>query len=766
MYEISIYINSPPILSKLIYLKTKITKDNTIDIQNIVNVKKLHLSDQNDSMYQQKDDLVPYYIPENNDDCTLQFESRFESGNLLCAFKTEETPKQINYQLLLQNDTNTTGYIQWFFFRVTNVKKKKKVNINIINMLRKTSMYSHGLKIMCYSQKKSEIENIGWHRGGTNVMYYPNNLYFYSNDRKRNLFSLSFDYEFAYDDDTVFFANCIPFFYSDLMKDLNYYELNETKYPFFHRKTLCTTLGGNNLDMFSINSLSLTNQNLHYYNMNDTRKGIILIARQHPGETVSSYVMKGAYEFLVGNSDEAKKLRELYMIRIVPMMNPDGVLVGNSRTSFAGCDLNRRWETPNEVIHPEIFHTKQMILKMATQREIAFICDFHGHIGAFNSFFYCNHKTNKRACSLFPFICSKLSKIISYNQSNFQMPKYKRGTGRINLFNELDLNNIVTLETSFFGTNRTGELNRLYYTKELLKEIGRDICLGMLSYYYKYEKKQIEKSLLENKKLDIDMKEFEEEITKEENEENEEDENANVEGIVEENSESEPSIDNFEKDKIMNLLPTKSKKKKNKSKNSLSKRLYKINSTKKGNKNDLSMNQTKNEIKLYNPLKTPAKPPETKPLIKSKSMSKIQINCKDTKTVDKDAPSPPVPKEKDEPPSNKRDAETQTEEIFFKMHWSHFAGDYPILQGKYQNRRLGSSRDQFGGFSNRQKSIGPPNNVFNNYYNNIRAFNNKRGYPSVSKPGSLGKGGNNKFYNNNRMIVQPNHYIKKGFGYI
>ena len=295
MYEISIYINSPPILSKLIYLKTKITKDNTIDIQNIVNVKKLHLSDQNDSMYQQKDDLVPYYIPENDDDCTLQFESRFESGNLLCAFKTEETPKKINYQLLLQNDTNTTGYIQWFFFRVTNVKKKKKVNINIINMLRKTSMYSHGLKIMCYSQKKSEIENIGWHRGGTNVMYYPNNLYFYSNDRKRNLFSLSFDYEFAYDDDTVFFANCIPFFYSDLMKDLNYYELNETKYPFFHRKTLCTTLGGNNLDMFSINSLSLTNQNLHYYNMNDTRKGIILIARQHPGETVSSYVMKGAY---------------------------------------------------------------------------------------------------------------------------------------------------------------------------------------------------------------------------------------------------------------------------------------------------------------------------------------------------------------------------------------------------------------------------------------------------------------------------------------
>ena len=180
MYEINIYINSPPLLSKLIYLKTKLTKENTIDIQNIVNVKKLHLNDQNVSFKGGPEELKPYYTPEKETDCTLQFESRFESGNLLCAFKTEETPTITNYQLYLQNDTNTTGYIQWFFFRVTNIKKGKKVNFNIINMLRKTSMYSHGLKIVCYSEKKSETDNIGWHRAGENILYYPNNLYFYT----------------------------------------------------------------------------------------------------------------------------------------------------------------------------------------------------------------------------------------------------------------------------------------------------------------------------------------------------------------------------------------------------------------------------------------------------------------------------------------------------------------------------------------------------------------------------------------------------------
>ena len=30
------------------------------------------------------------------------------------------------------------------------------------------------------------------------------------------------------------------------------------------------------------------------------------------------------------------------------------------------------------------------------------------------------------------------------------MPKFKKGTGRINLFNELNIENIFTLETSYF----------------------------------------------------------------------------------------------------------------------------------------------------------------------------------------------------------------------------------------------------------------------------------------------------------------------------
>lgn len=34
------------------------------------------------------------------------------------------------------------------------------------------------------------------------------------------------------------------------------------------------------------------------------------------------------------------------------MLNPDGVIHGNTRTSITGNDLNRRWTHPNSELHP------------------------------------------------------------------------------------------------------------------------------------------------------------------------------------------------------------------------------------------------------------------------------------------------------------------------------------------------------------------------------------------------------------------------------
>ena len=55
---------------------------------------------------------------------------------------------------------------------------------------------------------------------------------------------------------------------------------------------------------------------------------IFLSARVHPGETNASWVMKGTLEFLMGSSPLAGSLRESYIFKIVPMLNPDGVVNG------------------------------------------------------------------------------------------------------------------------------------------------------------------------------------------------------------------------------------------------------------------------------------------------------------------------------------------------------------------------------------------------------------------------------------------------------
>ncbi len=88
------------------------------------------------------------------------------------------------------------------------------------------------------------------------------------------------------------------------------------------------------------------------------RKGIILTGRVHPGETGGSWMMKGIIDYLTGPTLNAKILRDNFVFKVVPMLNPDGVINGHSRCSLAGVDLNRIWIDPSRKLHPTCYHTK------------------------------------------------------------------------------------------------------------------------------------------------------------------------------------------------------------------------------------------------------------------------------------------------------------------------------------------------------------------------------------------------------------------------
>ena len=53
-------------------------------------------------------------------------------------------------------------------------------------------------------------------------------------------------------------------------------------------------------------------------------------------------MMKGVIDLLTSRTKEADVLRQNFVFKIIPMLNPDGVIYGNYRCGLAGVDLNRR----------------------------------------------------------------------------------------------------------------------------------------------------------------------------------------------------------------------------------------------------------------------------------------------------------------------------------------------------------------------------------------------------------------------------------------
>lgn len=45
----------------------------------------------------------------------------------------------------------------------------------------------------------------------------------------------------------------------------------------------------------------------------------------------------------------------MYIFYIIPMLNPDGVVAGNFRTSYSGKDLNRQFDKINKYVYPQIY---------------------------------------------------------------------------------------------------------------------------------------------------------------------------------------------------------------------------------------------------------------------------------------------------------------------------------------------------------------------------------------------------------------------------
>jgi len=259
---------------------------------------------------------------------------------------------EFEYQLTLRTDLYTSRHVQWFYFQVSNTQAGMPYRFTIVNFTKRKSLYRHGLRPLLYSEVDAKKHNIGWRRTGNEIKYYKNNV----SEGGRQYFSLTWTFQFPHDRDTCYFAHCYPYTYSNLQEYLVAISKDPMKSKFCKIHILCHSLAGN-----IVHVLTITNPPESESGKDTKRKAVILTARVHPGEPNSSWIMKGILDYILGNSGKAHQLRDTFVFKVVPMLNPDGVIVGNHRCSLTGHDLNRKYQSKVKKCYPSIWYTRNMI---------------------------------------------------------------------------------------------------------------------------------------------------------------------------------------------------------------------------------------------------------------------------------------------------------------------------------------------------------------------------------------------------------------------
>jgi hypothetical protein len=471
----------------------------------------------------------------------LSFSGEFESGNIDTAsfvtgrnklheptvkalkkskkdIHTFAIPKSVDleYDITCRNDLSTTGNIQWYYFRVEApkyygnesigdrelVKYPLRVRFQITNMEKKDSLYNYGMRPVRCSENDTKS---GWINTGEDVCYFKNGRVLGKKSRAKSgekgtdgrskmtrimcpQYSTVFTYTFT-EPDKVYFAHTFPYTYSDLQRYLVFLEQDRRIALVMRRKLLCTTLAGNRCDLLTITGPCSSIEE------SNARPSIVLSARVHPGEAMASYMMHGMIDFLTSEAPEAQQLRQRYIFKIIPMLNPDGVIHGNYRCSLAGADLNRKYQSKAITCYPTIIAIKNLLYRTHKSRGVALYLDLHGHSKKKNAFIYgCDYNrqpekwkaetvlskdeanSQRVYTRLFPYMLSRMSDIdkkyshFSFPDCCFGVSKSKAGTGRVVAWRDIAIPAAYTIEMSFCGPGNNKEISML---RKATKILGR-----------------------------------------------------------------------------------------------------------------------------------------------------------------------------------------------------------------------------------------------------------------------------------------------------
>ena len=276
---------------------------------------------------------------------------------------------------------------------------------------------------------------------------------------------------------------------------------------YYHRELLTRSLDGRRIDLITISGMNGICEGvdeslgLHEEGGQRSRSFIadkpifFMSARVHPGETPASHVLDGLLEFLLRPDDpRAVMLRSLFVFKLVPMVNPDGVHRGHYRADTLGQNLNRCYGYATVQEHPSVYAIRQAIKRWDTDGKLKVYIDTHGHATKRGCFLYGNAlddfdrmvenvlfaRVVAANCRWFDFSgCC-------FTERNMYRPDQrdglsKEGSGRVAVYRMTGLTHVYTLECSYNTGRMVNRLNPPHTPKgrELIAGLDKDRILGL-----------------------------------------------------------------------------------------------------------------------------------------------------------------------------------------------------------------------------------------------------------------------------------------------
>ncbi|XP_010000500.1 PREDICTED: cytosolic carboxypeptidase-like protein 5, partial [Chaetura pelagica] len=262
----------------------------------------------------------------------------------------------------------------WFYFSVQGGAPGKLIKLHIVNMNKQSRLYSQGMAPFV----RTLPVRPRWER----IRERP------SFEMVETQFVLSFVHRFLeHRGTTTYFAFCYPFSYTDCQEmlaqlDSRFQECQHMSPSspldsvYYHRELLCYSLDKLRVDLLTITSChgmlekreprldklfpDTSTPRPHHFT---GKRVFFLSSRVHPGETPSSFVFNGFLNFILREEDpRAQMLRRMFVFKLVPMLNPDGVVRGHYRTDSRGVNLNRQYLNPDAELHPAVYGAKAVLL--------------------------------------------------------------------------------------------------------------------------------------------------------------------------------------------------------------------------------------------------------------------------------------------------------------------------------------------------------------------------------------------------------------------